>query len=74
MIGHGIYFSGSEDIKHPPVGFFDGAKLHKGHFALSLSSFEAAPYSVNGCFGSTSATLKCDNYVIALIRFFGSTK
>ena len=44
MIGHGIIFSGSEDIKHPPVGFFDGAKLHKGHFALSLSSFEAAPY------------------------------
>ena len=44
MIGHGIYFSASEDIKHPPVGFFDGAKLHKGHFALSLPSFEAAPY------------------------------
>ena len=44
MIGHGIFFSDSEDIKHPPVGFFDGAKLHKGHFALSLPLFEAAPY------------------------------
>ena len=38
------FCSASEDIKHPPVGFFDGAKLHKGHFVLSLPSFEAAPY------------------------------
>ena len=49
MIGHGIIFSGSEDIKHPPVGFFDGAKLHKGHFALSLPSFEAAPCAARNC-------------------------
>ena len=32
------------DIIRPLVEFFDGTNLHKEHFALSLLSFEAAPY------------------------------